>query len=78
MRRLIARVARACGWKTSYTITFMWFTPGNSAYCTMTADIRPWLRSGDMAELNEMMRATARDHGSDATQNIINITRLGA
>ena len=78
MRRLIARVARACGWKTSYIITYTWPTGRDWAYCTMTVDIRPWLRAGDKAELDEMMRAMAREHGSDATPNIINITRLGA
>lgn len=78
MRRLIARVARACGWKTSYSITYVWSVGSSYAHCTQTIDVRPWLRDGDISELNEMMRAKARECGYDATPNIINITRLGA
>ena len=78
MRRLIARVARVCGWKTSYAITYTWPTRRGWAYCSQVIEAKPWLRSGDMKELNAMMREKATESGEDVTPNIINITRLGA
>ena len=78
MRRLIARIARACGWKTDYYITYTWSTNTGNVTCSELITVKPWLRSGDMEELKGIMTKTALANGSSKTPNLIFIVKLGA